>query len=132
MIVVVCGSARYEGLFREWLHRLVLLGHSPIGLSSYPSDRVGNREDEHEKNLLDLAYLEHIARGDAVLVLNKDGYLGFSTKREVAWARRHQKLVYWLEVEHGYVRPEDSAARFLPDLNRQLELRDPARNVKLP
>jgi hypothetical protein len=70
--------------------------------------------NEEEKIMLDLAHLGKILNSDAIVVLDypslnfnpgagetSEPYTGFSTKREIAWARMNRKLIVRAS-EHGY------------------------------
>jgi hypothetical protein len=94
----ICGSARFEPLWHEWNKRLGLLGHISYSLMTFPSVE-GSKSwyTEGEKETLDLAHLAKIEESDAILVLNKDGYIGESTHREIKWAGLRHKRIYWLE-----------------------------------
>jgi len=101
--VVLCGSARFEAGFKEASKRLGLMGYVVIGLSSYPSENEGNKNwyQADEKEMLDLVHLEKVQMADVVLVVDgiptfdtdhsADPYFGFSTSREILWARMHDR-----------------------------------------
>jgi len=103
--VCLCGSARFEAQFKEASKRLGLLGHVVIGLSSYPSENNGDKNwyGPDEKEMLDLVHLEKIRLADCVLVIDgaptfetdtsHDPYVGFSTAREILWARMQERPV---------------------------------------
>jgi hypothetical protein len=97
MRITLCGSAKFEGLFHKWNKDLTLAGHTVYALAVYPSF-MGNDKNwynEEEKTILDLAHLDKISNSDAIVVINQDGYVGFSTAREIQWARMQGKAVYW-------------------------------------
>lgn len=98
MKFTLCGSARFEPEYHDWNKRLGLLGHISYSLMTFPSVE-GTREwyNQEEKEMLDLAHLAKIEESDAILVLNKDGYIGPSTAREIRWARMRSKQIFWLE-----------------------------------
>jgi len=50
-----------------------------------------------DKERLDELHLRKIDLADEVLILNVDGYIGTSTKREIAYAQANGKVVRWLE-----------------------------------
>ncbi len=50
------------------------------------------------KKMLDELHLRKIDLADEVLVLNRDGYVGDSTRREIAYARSLGKTLRWLET----------------------------------
>jgi hypothetical protein len=68
-----------------------------------------------QKELLDLLHFAKIEDSEAIFVLNKDNYIGYSTGREIIWARMRGKLVFWLEsfppVLHH---PNDRTRQHLP------------------
>lgn len=98
MIITLCGSARFEHEFHDWNKRLSLRGHVVIGLSRYPSQE-GSKDwyTPEQKVTLDLVHLRKINVADAVLVINVDGYVGDSTRREIEWARMCGKDVYFMD-----------------------------------
>lgn len=100
MIVTLCGSAKFEQEFRQWDERLTLAGHVVFNLAVYPRDKQGikNWYNDETKTLLDLAHLQKILLSDAILVLDKDNYVGESTKREIEWATRLGKAIYYLSL----------------------------------
>ena len=99
MKFTICGSAKFEPLWHEWNKKLGLMGHHAYGLMTYPSIE-GNKDwySADQKELLDLMHFAKIEDSDAILVLNKDNYIGYSTNREIMWARIRGKLVFWLEA----------------------------------
>lgn len=103
MIITLCGSARFEQDFKDWNTKLGLLGHSVFSLSAYPSDLPGGKDwySEDQKITLDLVHLNKIKVSDAILVLNRDNYVGSSTAREVQWARMLGRQIIWLKEPEG-------------------------------
>lgn len=97
MIVTLCGSARFEQDFKDWNERLTLKGHTVFSLAVYPSDKDGEKNwyTDNEKKELDAAHFRKIDASDAIFVLNRDGYIGESTRNEIghAWAQGKQ-IVY--------------------------------------
>lgn len=49
------------------------------------------------KKMLDELHLRKIDLADEILVLNVDGYIGESTKREIQYASNHNKVIRYLE-----------------------------------
>lgn len=100
MIITLCGSARFEALFREWNKKLSLKGHVVLTMSSFPSENAGNKDwySPEQKETLDLVHKRKIAISDAILVLNSNGYIGKSTQSEREFAEERGKLIYYLET----------------------------------
>lgn len=103
MRITLCGSTRFQAAFHEWNHKLAINGHTVYSLSLFGREEkdVGKEGNvtisEEEKITLDLVHLDKILNSDAIVVINIDGYIGFSTKREIEWARMQSKEVFYLE-----------------------------------
>jgi len=104
-IVCLCGSTRFSDAFRAANLRETLAGNIvlTIGCDMRSDAEVfaGYSEEQlaEVKKKLDELHLRKIDMADEVLILNVDGYIGESTRRELAYARAHGKTVRWLE-EH--------------------------------
>lgn len=102
MRITLCGSTRFEDLFHEWNHKLAVAGHTVYSLSLFRREasdvgKEGNKlVTEEEKITLDLVHLDKILNSDAIVVIDKDACVGFSTKREIQWARMQHKEVFWI------------------------------------
>lgn len=99
MIVTLCGSNRFEAEYREWNEKLSLLGHVVFTLTSYPSFHGGVKDwyTPEQKEMLDRVHLAKIKHSDAILVLNKGGYIGYSCAREIVYAESLGVQVRFLE-----------------------------------
>lgn len=106
MRITLCGSTRFKAQFEEWNHKLALAGHTVYSLSMFAREEndVGKEGyltiNEQEKITLDLVHLDKILNSDCIVVIDVGEYTGFSTKREVQWARIQGKQVYWI-TEHS-------------------------------
>lgn len=100
MRITLCGSTRFEPLFHEWNHKLACAGHTVYSLSLFGREAKDAGKDdkkivtEEQKITLDLVHLDKIMNSDAIVVINPDGYVGFSTSREIQWARMQGKRVF--------------------------------------
>jgi hypothetical protein len=104
-IICLCGSTRFIEQFAVKTWELELEGHIVLGCTLLPSwycpvrdhfaEKLGvkKQRDEHHLRKIDLA--------DEVLVLNIGGYIGESTKAEIAYASAHGKPVRYVEVVNG-------------------------------
>lgn len=105
VITCLCGSTRFWREFQAASLRETLAGKIVLSIgaaSGTDDEHFGNlpREDyDRVKAMLDTLHLRKIDLCDEVLILNKDGYLGESTRRELAYALEHGKRVRWLEPE---------------------------------
>jgi hypothetical protein len=97
VIVVLCGSLKFpeewiKATERETLDGKIVLSVGCIGLDGC----LGHDKDDKEK--LDHLHKRKIDLADEVLVLNKNGYIGESTRSEVAYALYIGKPIRWLEA----------------------------------
>lgn len=99
MKLTLCGSAKFEDLYHEWNEKLTMAGHVVYSLAVFPSRKNGEQVwyTDEEKEKLDLAHLAKIENSEAIVVINKDGYVGYSTRREMRWARLLEKDIYFIE-----------------------------------
>ena len=102
-IVVLCGSTRFMDAFHEagWNETLAgkivlsvgVAKHVPTPDGGHVAEALGpgvaEALDELHKRKIDLA--------DEVLVLNVGGYVGESTRSEIAYANDHGKSIRFLE-----------------------------------
>lgn len=91
-VVCLCGSMRFQSLFESERRRLssegvIVLGPEATGEELTPSMREALGE----------LHLRRIDLADEVRVVSAGGYLGSSTRREIAYAREHCKLISSVE-----------------------------------
>jgi len=94
-IVCLCGSTRFMEAFYEANMRLTLEGKIvlTVGMSSH-----GNYQPtEEQKQALDKLHFRKIELSDEILVLNVGGYIGQSTRNEIAHATKCGKIIRYLE-----------------------------------
>lgn len=97
-IVCLCGSTRFEDTFHAENRRLTLAGAIVLTVGVFGHDDAETITVD-QKDRLDALHKRKIDLADRVHVLNVDGYIGESTRSEVAYARRHDVPVTWLEPE---------------------------------
>lgn len=107
VIVCLCGSTRFSQAFRDanltetMAERIVL----SIGCDTKNDAELFGQMpallQKITKRNLDLLHIAKIELCDEVLVLNVDGYVGESTRREIRHALKLQKPIRWLEAEHA-------------------------------
>lgn len=98
-VVCLCGSIRFPDAWKAAHREESLAGRIvlSVGVMIHAGDEP-IRTDGLEKRALDELHLRKIDLADEVLVLNVGGYVGDSTRREVAYAVAHGKAVRWLET----------------------------------
>lgn len=105
-VVTLCGSTRFKDEFMEAQKRLTLEGNIVIsvGLFGHSGDgEVWENMDEgtltRTKEMLDDMHKRKIDMADSIYVINVGGYIGDSTKSEIAYAKAHGKEVQYLEQD---------------------------------
>ena len=96
MIITLCGSTSFKKEYEELGRKLALNGHIVLSCAVF-----GHADDitlsKVEKELLDKVHLQKIDMSEIIWVVNKDGYIGDSTKSEIEYAKKTGKRVYYLE-----------------------------------
>ncbi len=108
-VVCLCGSTRFIDTFAEQYGRLTDEGKIVLTVG-----RVVPQSEQAlgspRKAALDVLHLRKIDLADRVLVLNVGGYVGPSTRREIAYAKERGKPIDLLYPDAGL----DGAAPALP------------------
>ncbi len=96
-VITLCGSTRFKEEFMEAQKRLTLEGNIVIsvGLFGHSGDDVVWTEGV--KDMLDRQHLAKIDLADEIFVINVGGYIGDSTRREIAYAEFKGKTISYLE-----------------------------------
>ena len=96
-VITLCGSTRFKNEFLEVQKRLTLEGNIVIsvGLFGHSGDDVVWTEGV--KDMLDRQHLAKIDLADEIFVINVRGYIGDSTRREIAYAEFKGKSISYLE-----------------------------------
>lgn len=99
VVVCLCGSTRFRDAWIRAHREESLAGRIvlSVGVMIHAGDEP-IRDDSPEKRALDELHLRKIDLADEVLVLNVGGYIGDSTRREVAYALDTRKPVRFLEA----------------------------------
>lgn len=87
-IVCICGSARFQTEMRAANRELTFAGVIVVA----PSEADPSPTPE-QKAVLDALHLRKIDLADRVLVVNPGGYVGDSTRREIAYAQAAGKPI---------------------------------------
>ncbi|MCU1441117.1 MAG: hypothetical protein JWP85_2114 [Rhodoglobus sp.] len=104
-VVVLCGSTRFYDEFQQANYELTMAGKIVLSVGFYPHAKAlhghgeGVGHDSIEKVALDELHKRKIDLADRVLVLNVGGYIGDSTRSELAYAESVDKPIDWLEAQ---------------------------------
>ena len=96
-IITLCGSTRFKDAFMETQKRLTLEGCIVISVGLFGHSGDDDVWKPGVKEMLDDMHLRKIDLADEIFVINVDGYIGESTKREIAYAEKTGKTVNYLE-----------------------------------
>ena len=100
-IVCLCGSTRFVETYNEWRKKLTLEGDIVLAIEIVTA-QTRDEDPQHVapevKQRLDELHLRKIDMADEVMFLNVGGYIGESTRRELAYCREHGKTIVWLET----------------------------------
>lgn len=101
-IICLCGSTKFHEDFDRINTILTIRGYIVLSVapSHMPDDSLfaGMREEQRKavKDRLDVLHQHKIIMSDEILVLNRDGYVGQSTKNEIKLAKNLNKVVRYL------------------------------------
>lgn len=100
-IVCLCGSTRFLDAYKKASLEETIEGKIVLSIGcDMRTDKffVGMSEvaEEKIKEQLDELHLRKIDLADEVLILNVDGYVGKSTLREIAYAKKQGKRIRYL------------------------------------
>lgn len=95
-IVCLCGSTRFGNAYKQAMREETLAGKIVLSVGLLGHEE-GIDMNGPVKVMLDELHLRKIDLADEVLFLNVGGYLGESSRRELAYARAAGKKVRFLE-----------------------------------
>ena len=104
-VITLCGSTKFEAEFAEVNQRLTMAGFVVIslGMFSLPDlpDYDWTADTSDLKGRLGGVHFQKIRMADEVYVVDPGGYVGESTRREIAYAESLGKLVRYLSRERS-------------------------------
>lgn len=102
-VITLCGSTRFKEAFMEAQKRLTLAGNIVISVGIFghsENDDISKEMDddtlEKTKIMLDDMHRCRIDMADEIYVINVNGYIGDSTKSEIAYAKATGKKINYL------------------------------------
>ena len=98
-IVCLCGSTRFMDAYHAANRKFSLEGKIVLTVEIVTSEETPDIEgrDPETKRKLDELHLRKIDLADTVFVCNVGGYVGESTRNEIAYAKRIGKPIHYLE-----------------------------------
>jgi hypothetical protein len=95
-VITLCGSSKFKQDFERVNRQLTLQGNVVITLAFFGhADNIPVTPEQ--KRLVDEIHLRKIDLSDSIYVINKEGYVGESTTREIEYAKANGKQVAFME-----------------------------------
>ena len=96
-VITLCGSTKFKDDFIREQKRLSLEGNIVISVGLFGHSGDDEVWKDGTKEMLDEMHKRKIDMADEIFVINKDGYVGTSTKSEIEYAIAHGKKVNYME-----------------------------------
>ena len=96
-VITLCGSIKFKDDFLREQKRLSLEGNIVISVGFFGPSGDGEVWKEGTKEMLDDMHKRKIDMADEIFVINKNGYIGSSTKSEIEYAIKTNKKVKYRE-----------------------------------
>lgn len=96
-VITLCGSTRFKEEFLAVQKRLTLEGSIVISVGLFGHSGDDEVWTEGTKEMLDDMHKCKIDMADEIFVINKDGYIGSSTRSEIEYAKTKDKIIHYLE-----------------------------------
>ena len=96
-VITLCGSTKFKDEFLIEQKRLTLEGNIVISVGLFGDNGDDEVWTENIKKMLDDMHKRKIDMADEIFVINKNGYIGSSTKSEIEYALKTNKKVNYME-----------------------------------
>ena len=96
-VITLCGSTKFKEDFLREQKRLSLEGNIVISVGLFGHSGDGEVWNEGIKEMLDDMHKRKIDMADEIFVINKNGYVGTSTRSEIDYAIATGKKVVYME-----------------------------------
>ena len=95
-VITICGSLKFEKDIKYWAEKLTFEGNCVLSIIYPISTDLGVYTPEQRRFFAE-AHYKRIDLSDALFVVNKNGYIGDSTQKEIEYAKARGKEVIFLE-----------------------------------
>lgn len=96
-VITLCGSTRFKDAFMQAQKKLTLEGNIVISVGLFGHSGDSEVWLDGTKEMLDDMHKRKIDMADEIFVINVGGYIGSSTRSEIAYAHSTGKTVRYLE-----------------------------------
>jgi hypothetical protein len=99
-VITLCGSTKFKKQFREAEAAMTLSGNIVISVGFFEQSEGITITEEQEK-MFEQIHLRKIDMADEILVIDVNGYIGHSTRKEIDYAKsKGMQVNYYSE---GYI-----------------------------
>lgn len=95
-VITLCGSIKFQDDFEEICSKLTLQGNVVL-MPNFLKNIDRSDITKEMKEMLDKIHKRKIDMSDEIFVINKDRYIGDSTRSEIEYAKKLGKIVKYLE-----------------------------------
>lgn len=96
-VITLCGSTKFKEEYLKAQKQLTLEGNIVISVGLFGHSGDNEVWTEETKAMLDDMHLRKIDMADEIYVINVGGYIGQSTRKEIAYAQSKDIVVRYLE-----------------------------------
>ncbi len=97
-VVTLCGSTKFKDDFNRIKKELTLQGNIVISVGLFDHSDMPEILNTGTKEMLGDMHKRKIDMADFVFVINKNNYIGESTRSEIEYAKSLDKPVYYMET----------------------------------
>lgn len=90
-VITLCGSTKFKKEFIDVQKQLTLYGYIVISVGCF--GHSGDIFSNEDKQMLDDMHKRKILMADEIYVIDKDNYIGESTKSEIKFAKENNKPI---------------------------------------
>lgn len=92
-VITLCGSTKFKDEFMKAQKELTLAGHIVISVGVFGHSGSQECITDEVKEMLDDMHKRKIDMADEIMVINKNNYIGKSTRSEIEYALKNNKPV---------------------------------------
>ena len=94
-VITLCGSTKFKDEFLKAQKELTLMGYIVISVGLFGHSGDNEVWEDGIKEMLDDMHKRKIDMSDAIMVIDVDGYIGESTKKEMEYAKKQRKSIFF-------------------------------------
>ena len=94
-VITLCGSTRFKEDFERVNRELTLQGNIVISVGCF--GHAGDSFTDEQKEMLDDIHKRKIDMADEIYVINRNHYIGASTRSEIEYAVANNKRIRYME-----------------------------------